>query len=82
MFAHKDIILALSLAGMCASVVAQPYQIGQKVTEAQVAPWAIDVFPDGRGLPAGKGSVSEGNTVYDTKCAADVANIPCMNDCR
>ena len=32
--------------------------------------WSIDVFPDGKGLPPGKGSVPEGKAVYDARCAA------------
>jgi cytochrome c len=50
--------------------LAQTHQIGRKATEAQIAPWTIDAFPDGTGLPAGKGSVAEGKAVYDTRCAA------------
>lgn len=57
------------LLWLATSALAQTYQIGRKVTEAQVAPWNIDVFPSGAGLPAGKGSVAEGKAVYDTKCA-------------
>ena len=59
----------LVLVGLSSSALAQTYQIGRKTTEAQVAPWSIDVFPSGAGLPAGKGSVAEGKAVYDTKCA-------------
>jgi cytochrome c len=70
MYTHKAVFLGLAVFGLSMSVIAQTYQIGQKVTEAQVAPWSIDVFPDGMGLPTGKGSVAEGKAVYDTKCAA------------
>lgn len=70
MCTHKGFLLALVLFGLSTSVVAQTYQIGRKVTEAEVAPWTIDVFPNGMGLPAGKGSVAEGKAVYDAKCAA------------
>ena len=62
-------VLALGL-GPLASALAQPYQIGTKVTEAQIVPWSIDIFPDGTGLPAGKGSVNEGKVVYEARCAA------------
>jgi cytochrome c len=44
---------------------------GQPITEADVAPWNIDIrAPDGRGLPAGRGTAAEGKKVYDTKCVA------------
>ena len=45
-------------------------RFGQPVTEADLAPWNIDVRYDGSGLPPGRGSVEEGKRVYDTKCAA------------
>ncbi len=70
MCSHKPTLLALALLGLPTGVAAQTYQIGHKITEAQIAPWTIDVFPDGKGLPPGKGSVAEGKPVYDAKCAA------------
>ena len=45
-------------------------RFGQRVTEADLAAWNIDVRYDGSGLPPGRGSVEEGKRVYDTKCAA------------
>ena len=42
---------------------------GKPITEADIAPWNIDIrTPDGKGLPAGRGTVSEGKAVYDAKC--------------
>jgi S-disulfanyl-L-cysteine oxidoreductase SoxD len=44
---------------------------GKPITEAQLALWNIDVrSPDGRGLPAGRGSVAQGKQVYDAQCVA------------
>src|SRR5207247_6496641 len=38
---------------------------------AELAGWNIDIrTPDGRGLPAGQGSVAEGRKVYEAKCVA------------
>ncbi len=45
------------------------YGFGSAATPAQIAGWNIDVRPDGTGLPVGHGSVEEGQTVYDAKCA-------------
>ena len=44
--------------------------IGQKATALQMAGWDIDVRPDGKGLPVGQGTVSQGETLYDAKCAS------------
>ena len=46
-------------------------RFGKPITEADVAPWNIDIrTPDGLGLPAGRGSVQQGQQVYAAKCAA------------
>ncbi len=45
------------------------YGFGRAATPAQITAWDIDVRPDGTGLPVGHGSVEEGQTVYDAKCA-------------
>jgi S-disulfanyl-L-cysteine oxidoreductase SoxD len=45
------------------------FGFGVEPSPAQIAAWDIDVRPDGRGLPPGKGSVAQGQDVYDAKCA-------------
>lgn len=45
------------------------YGIGQPVTEQDLAAWDIDVRPDGKGLPPGRGTVAEGKAVYLAKCS-------------
>jgi S-disulfanyl-L-cysteine oxidoreductase SoxD len=47
-----------------------PLRIGHLATPAEIAGWDIDVRADGRGLPAGHGSVREGETVFAQTCAA------------
>src|SRR6185295_6886423 len=44
--------------------------LGRAATPAEVAGWDIDVRPDGKGLPPGKGSVKDGEAVYMARCAA------------
>ena len=46
------------------------FSFGSDASEARVAMWDIDVKPDGEGLPAGGGTVSEGEAVYGTHCLA------------
>jgi len=43
---------------------------GRVPTKDEIAAWNIDVMPDGTGLPDGKGSVEEGDELYEEKCAA------------
>ena len=46
-------------------------RFGHAVSEADLAAWNIDVrTSDGQGLPAGQGSVAEGQKVYAAKCVA------------
>jgi S-disulfanyl-L-cysteine oxidoreductase SoxD len=42
---------------------------GKPISEADIATWNIDIrTSDGRGLPAGRGSVADGKKVYEAKC--------------
>jgi len=43
--------------------------IGRDATAKEVAAWDIDVRPDFKGLPKGSGSVSQGQDIWETKCA-------------
>ncbi len=45
------------------------FGLGTPADEARVAAWDIDVRPDGTGLPAGRGTVAGGETIYMARCA-------------
>ena len=68
---HKVILtaaLVLTAVGAFAQSVAYP-GIGRPATTKEVAAWDIDVRPDFKGLPPGSGSVSQGQDVWELKCA-------------
>ena len=44
--------------------------IGRAANPAEVKAWDIDVRPDFKGLPKGQGSVSQGEAIWDVKCAS------------
>ncbi len=44
--------------------------IGRPATPEEIAAWDVDVRPDGVGLPAGRGTPAEGESIYTTRCAA------------
>ena len=46
------------------------YGLGRAPTPQEVAAWDIDVRPDGHGLKAGRGTVAQGQKIYDTQCAS------------
>jgi len=44
--------------------------LGQTPSAEQIRAWDIDVRADGAGLPAGRGSVAQGQVIYAARCAA------------
>ncbi|MBT4159980.1 MAG: cytochrome c [Gammaproteobacteria bacterium] len=46
------------------------YDLGHEATSEDIANIDIDVMPDGRGLPPGEGTVTNGEAVYQQQCAA------------
>lgn len=46
------------------------YGLGHASTTSEIAQWDIDVRGDGKGLPAGHGSVAEGRAIFAETCAA------------
>ena len=61
--------VALTLSGLAHAAETGRLGIGHPATPAEIAGWDIDVRADGRGLPAGHGSVREGEAVYAQACA-------------
>lgn len=47
-----------------------PSGIGRDATPAELGAWDIDVRPDFKGLPKGQGSVADGQTLFDARCAS------------
>ena len=64
-------LLAAALAGRVdAAPEASPYPgIGRTATPAEVKAWDIEVRPDFRGLPKGRGTVAQGQDLWEAKCA-------------
>lgn len=44
--------------------------VGRAATPAEVRAWDIDVRPDFQGLPAGKGSVADGEAIWEARCTS------------
>jgi len=68
-------IAALGVVGLSSGVQAEkarpPVKYGKPISEADLAAWDIDIrTPDGKGLPAGKGSVAQGKEVFEEKCVS------------
>ena len=63
-------LLALALFGLASASFAQSKSpnLGRPATPAEIRAWDIDVRPDFKGLPAGSGSVGQGQAVWEAKC--------------
>lgn len=59
--------LLLALGGAVAAQ--ESIEFGQPLTPQTIQRYAITVFPDGRNLPAGAGSVAAGRALYASHCA-------------
>lgn len=59
------------LSGMLPASADEPdsFGFGRGATLAEIAAWDIDVRPDGKGLPPGRGNVADGEKIYAAKCA-------------
>ena len=62
--------LSAMMAAMPVSAKDGQYGIGTPATASEIAGWDIDIRPDGKGLPAGSGSVEDGEMMYEEKCAS------------
>ena len=63
-------LLSLALLLLTSNSFAHPkfQNLGRPATPAEIRAWDIDVRPDFKGLPAGSGSVSKGQDVWESKC--------------
>jgi cytochrome c len=69
MFSFRTFAVAIALVVPTAQLFAQAYSgIGRPATPAEIKAWDIDVRPDFKGLPPGKGSVAKGQDVWEAKC--------------
>jgi cytochrome c551/c552 len=62
--------LAAIAAAQAAELARAPFGFGKPASDAEIAGWDIDVLPSGKGLPPGRGSVEQGQVIYDEKCAS------------
>jgi mono/diheme cytochrome c family protein len=64
------LVAALLVLGLAPAGAADEPHFGKPVTGADIAAWDISIGPDGAGLPPGKGTVAQGETVFAAKCQA------------
>jgi cytochrome c len=67
--AAATLAIAAALA-IASPAIAGKLGIGREATPEEVAAWDIDVRPDGQGLPQGRGTVAQGEQIFQERCAA------------
>ena len=55
---------------VAAAAVQPKLGLGRAALPDEIKAWDIDVRPDGQGLPEGKGTVAEGDQIFQDQCAA------------
>jgi cytochrome c len=63
-------VVCLVLVACTATAVEPVPRLGRPIAAEEAARWDSSVFPDGRGLPPGRGTATEGAPLFAQKCAA------------
>ncbi len=64
----KGLLVAAVALALASPALADDF--GRSATPDEIALWDIDVRADGRGLPAGSGTVAQGKQVFADNCAS------------
>lgn len=60
--------VALMSSASHANEAAKAPRLGKPMSAAEITQWDLSVFPDGRGLPAGRGTATEGQELFSAHC--------------
>jgi hypothetical protein len=63
-------LVAAGLLAHGAAAAEKKLGLGRQALPEEIAAWDIDVQPDGRGLPPGRGTVKQGEEIYVARCAS------------
>ncbi len=66
--ATQNRVILLLLFAVVAAAQSPKYGVGRSPSAEEVQRWDISVRPDGKGLPAGSGTVAEGKEIYTNRC--------------
>jgi S-disulfanyl-L-cysteine oxidoreductase SoxD len=65
---RSNLLVVAAALAFASGAAAETPNLGQSITEADLALWDISVGPDGVGLPQGSGTPAQGKAVYEQKC--------------
>ena len=63
-------IEAQQIATQAATKVSSKLGLGRPALREEIKAWDTDVRPDGKGLPPGKGTVKQGDVIFQAQCAS------------
>ena len=63
-------IEAQQIATQAATKVSSKLGLGRPALPDEIKAWDTDVRPDGKGLPPGKGTVKQGDVIFQAQCAS------------
>jgi S-disulfanyl-L-cysteine oxidoreductase SoxD len=66
----RALLAAVALLGGTHAFAQQGPGLGQPISAEDLAPWDINIQPDGAGLPPGSGTAATGAQIYSLKCVA------------
>ncbi len=61
---------AALLAPLAVPAHAEKFGLGRQALPEEISAWTVEVYPDGKNLPVGSGSVADGEEIFADKCAA------------
>lgn len=70
MHMHRLILIILYALSFSLYAVERSPNLGKPASKQLIKQWNIDVFPNGKGLPKGRGTVAEGKKVYQQFCVS------------
>jgi S-disulfanyl-L-cysteine oxidoreductase SoxD len=67
-FSLMMVFLLSSTTFISAEELTPSLGLGEPLSQSEISPYSITIFPDGRNLPIGRGSVQQGGALYQAKC--------------
>ena len=64
------VTVSASLLVLSSAALAEGPGLGRVATPDEIASWDVSISPDGAGLPPGRGTPKQGETVFAEKCVA------------
>jgi cytochrome c len=65
----RDLAVAICILLGAGAARAESPHLGRPISQADLAAWDINILPDGKNLPPGRGTAADGAKIFAEKCA-------------